>query len=264
MQGDANGRCTGIHKGAVDVSDQSYLDFLAELGVSSAHPGGFILTKAILDREVISQDSVVLDVGCGTGRTSVYIAETYNCKVTALDAHPIMLQKAKERFKKSTKHIELIDGNVESLPFDDNTFDIVIAESVTAFTNIPVSLKEYQRVLKNNGLLIEVEMTSEEKLSSESEKEIKSLYDVTQVLTEENWLAAIKSAGFSEISSYRGVDLDEETAKPEANLDAASFLFSKSINIESFQIWLEHMSLMKKYQDVLQYRVYRGKKNKES
>lgn len=244
------------------MGEQSYLDFIAQLGVSSAHPGGFILTKAILDREDISKDSNILDVGCGTGRTSEYIANTYHCRVTALDNHPIMLEKAKARFKKSGHSITLIDGNVEKLPFPDETFDLVIAESVTAFTHIPVSLKEYNRVLKEDGLLIEVEMTSEQPLTSHAKSEIKQLYDIKQVLTEEDWYNVLRDAHFDNIQSFKGTDFDKLTAMPEANIDVSNFMVSEGFNLDTFQIWLNHVSLMRKYQNVLQYRVYRALKKR--
>jgi ubiquinone/menaquinone biosynthesis C-methylase UbiE len=70
---------------------------LTSFGVGGAHPGGLKLTKNILSREYIDQKSI-LDVGCGTGQTSAYIAEKYQCAVTAIDNNTTMLEKAKKRF----------------------------------------------------------------------------------------------------------------------------------------------------------------------
>lgn len=245
------------------MKQQSYLDFLAQMGISSAHPGGFVLTKAILDREALTSEIEVLDVGCGTGRTSEYIANTYHSHVTALDAHPVMLEKAAKRFEKCPYPIKLVEGNVEELPFSDNSFDMIIAESVTAFTNIPVTLSEYYRVLKPGGKLIDIEMTSEMKLIPEAIEEIKQLYGTKQVLTESEWTELFGKIGYTNLVSYKGENLDKNAEKPEANVDASQFLFSETLDLENFKVWLNHVTLMNKYQNVLKYRVYRANKHNQ-
>ncbi|UTW69808.1 methyltransferase domain-containing protein [Anaerobacillus sp. HL2] len=73
----------------------NYTDMLAQLGISSAHPGGLALSKWNFLKEKITKDMKILDLGCGTGKTAAYLASTYKCSVTALDVHPIMLEKAK-------------------------------------------------------------------------------------------------------------------------------------------------------------------------
>ncbi|MBL5792479.1 class I SAM-dependent methyltransferase [Bacillus sporothermodurans] len=74
----------------------SYQDTLAYYGVGGAHPGGLSLTKQIFHNENITHTTKILDAGCGTGQTSAYLAEMYKCDVTALDIHPVMIEKAKK------------------------------------------------------------------------------------------------------------------------------------------------------------------------
>ena len=115
----------------------TYLDCLASFGVGGAHPGGLKLTKRILSREYIDQETSILDVGCGTGQTSAYIGEKYQCSVTSLDSNNTMLMKAKQRFLSLKLPINSVYGSAENLPFPEGLFDFVLSESVTSFTDVP-------------------------------------------------------------------------------------------------------------------------------
>lgn len=84
--------------------------------------------------------------------------------------------------------IPVFQGSIEKLPFPDQSFDIVIAESVTAFTNISKTLNEYYRVLKPNGILIDLDMTAEGPLSNEEKDQICTVYGMDNILTENEWL----------------------------------------------------------------------------
>lgn len=179
----------------------TYLDCLAAFGVGGAHPGGLQLTKSILARENIDQGTLILDVGCGTGQTSAYIAEKYRCSVTSLDSNNTMLEKAKQRFLSLNLAINVMHGSVESLPFSDGLFDFILSESVTAFTDVFLTILEFKRVLKPNGILLAIEMVLEDSLSEEELKTIVEFYGVSQILTELDWYNLFKKTGFKEISA---------------------------------------------------------------
>lgn len=95
----------------------TYHDLLAYFGIGGAHPGGLALTKDMLSQEKIKARSKILDVGCGTGQTSAYIAKNYGCDVTALDCHPLMIEKAQQRFIKENLTINLCRGKYYEPPF---------------------------------------------------------------------------------------------------------------------------------------------------
>ncbi len=99
----------------------------------------------------------ILEVGIGTGKS----IEFYNndAQVTGIDFSGKMLQKAKEKLVKSGKgNIVLKQGNVETLEFEDNTFDYVVTSCVFCSVPDPVKgLKEIKRVLKPTGKLIMLE-----------------------------------------------------------------------------------------------------------
>ena len=233
-----------------------YQELLAQLGVGGAHPGGLELTKEVLKQQPIKKDWSVLDVGCGTGQTSAYIAQKFGCHVTALDIHLLMLQKAKERFYSEDLEIEVVEGNVENLPFPNNQFDMIIAESVTIFTNITNTLKEYFRVLKPAGVLLDQEMVCESSLSEKQQSELKNLYGVERLLTSEDWEKEIKNAGFHNIHSKK------QTIEQinEQYTSYTEFQISNHMNPALFDVLEHHQKQLKQYNHELGHCIYSAEK----
>ena len=64
-----------------------------------------------------------LDLGCGTGRFSQPMANRLGFIVTGVDASPEMLEKAKQKDKKST--VEWIVSDADALALPDNSFELV-------------------------------------------------------------------------------------------------------------------------------------------
>lgn len=240
--------------------NDSYQDALAFYGIDGAHPGGFQLTKQLLHDEKITPYTKVLDAGCGTGQTSAYLAKTFSCQVYALDQHPNMLKKAKTKFKKEHLPIHLIQGSLEKLPFSDQFFDLIVAESSTAFTNIPKSLSEYARVLKPNGVLLTIDMTAEPQLELEAKTELIQFYEIQDLLTEKEWLQALKRSGFKQIQILKANTVLNELMNMEldVNDDYTPTSFSADSSLE--HIILTHQNLTLSYGDRLGYRVFRAGK----
>ncbi|WEG14280.1 class I SAM-dependent methyltransferase [Pullulanibacillus sp. KACC 23026] len=239
------------------MSNKQYLDFLAKFGISSAHPGGFPLTKALLEDAHLTTHHHVLDVGCGTGETSVYMAKMYKCKVTAIDLHPEMIAHAKKRIQSNRVPVHLVQGDVQQLPFEERSFDAIFAESVTVFTDYKRTLKEYARVLKSGGVLYDVEMTSNRPLHPLEEEEIKRVYQIGRVPTEVDWRIGFEEAGFKQVTLLSPEVLLKN--QPQTVLpDASQFDFSQQLDLEAFNTWLNHIQIMDKYRHVLSYRIYKA------
>ena len=113
----------------------NYLDLLAQYNIDSAHPGGLALTKSLLARETITSDTALLDVGCGTGQTTLFIAKHYPCRVVAIDLNRKMLDKAERKIALAGLNIPILRANAMNLPFRKNSFDIVLAQHSIQFRN---------------------------------------------------------------------------------------------------------------------------------
>lgn len=132
-----------------------FFDFAARLGITK-HLGGQEATRELADRTRITPLSYVLDVGCGVGTTACHLAHCMGCRVMGVDLNPAMIQRAQERAKrlKLTDLVEFQVADVEDLPFPDETFNVVISESVTAFPpDKGQAIQEYVRVIKPGGFI---------------------------------------------------------------------------------------------------------------
>ena len=97
----------------------------------------------------------VLDLGCGTGRTSRHLARRGH-EVTAIDYSPTMLERARQRSNGFNIHLSLMDA--VALGFSDCTFDYCLfahngLDYLHPRTNRAKALGEIFRVLKPGGLL---------------------------------------------------------------------------------------------------------------
>ena len=104
----------------------------------------------------ISSGDRVLDVACGTGNTAITAKRMVpGIKVTGIDFTPELLAQAKEQATiADVEDIEWKEANVESLPFEDKIFDVVLSSFGHMFAPHPlVAIKEMIRVTKPGGCI---------------------------------------------------------------------------------------------------------------
>src|SRR5207248_4430286 len=90
----------------------------------------------------------VLDVGCGTGPVAITAARL-GARVTGLDLTPELLEHARENARIAEIEVEWHQGDAESLPFPDGSFDAVMSQFGHIFAPRPeVAVAEMLRVLK--------------------------------------------------------------------------------------------------------------------
>lgn len=107
-----------------------------------------------------------LDAGSGTGRLSIRLSDA-GAQVTALDISPEMLAILKSK----NSNIETVEGNLENMPFEDDTFDMVFSSlALVHLKKIEPFLDECYRVLKNDGKLVLVNVHYRKPLILEDEK----------------------------------------------------------------------------------------------
>ncbi len=102
----------------------------------------------------------ILDIATGTGDLAINLTQSSAKKIIGLDISEGMLDVGRKKInaKKLNNTIEMIVGDSENLPFDDNSFDaITVAFGVRNFEHLEVGLKEILRVLKPNGIFVVLE-----------------------------------------------------------------------------------------------------------
>ena len=102
----------------------------------------------------------ILDIATGTGDLAIQMAGTGAKKIVGLDLSPGMLEVGKKKVaqKNLANTIEMIVGDSENLPFEDNSFDVItVAFGVRNFETLEKGLAEILRVLKPKGTFVVLE-----------------------------------------------------------------------------------------------------------
>lgn len=116
--------------------------------------------KKVIKAIVNHQPENVLDIATGTGDLAISLAEKGLKNVVGLDLSKGMLEVAEKKIKERNlqNQIELVQGDSENLPYENNHFDaICVAFGVRNFENLQKGLAEILRVLKPGGLFIVLE-----------------------------------------------------------------------------------------------------------
>ncbi|MGC1107755.1 MAG: class I SAM-dependent methyltransferase [Candidatus Acidiferrales bacterium] len=106
----------------------------------------------------IAKHDIVLDVGCGGGRTVSKLAVIASQgKVYGVDFSTESVAVASKTNKQwiDMRRVEIREGSVSQLPFSENVFDVVTAvETHFWWPDLPADMREVLRVLKPGGTLI--------------------------------------------------------------------------------------------------------------
>jgi SAM-dependent methyltransferase len=93
----------------------------AKIGVS-----GQIVQEQLCEAVDVIPGRRLLDVACGAGNGAIAAARRH-CEAVGLDYVPALLERARERAAAEGYAIEFVEGDAQSLPFEDSSFDYVIS-----------------------------------------------------------------------------------------------------------------------------------------
>ncbi|MFH0960620.1 MAG: class I SAM-dependent methyltransferase [Pseudomonadota bacterium] len=116
------------------------------------------LTLWGLTKIKIASNSVILDVGCGGGKTVSKLAHLApRGRVYGIDISSDMVEYSKKVNKKliDQNRVQIVEGAVEKMSFPDNYFDLVTAfETYFFWINFLGAINEIKRVLRSGGRLL--------------------------------------------------------------------------------------------------------------
>jgi SAM-dependent methyltransferase len=102
----------------------------------------------------IAPGAQLLDVGCGAGQLAL-LAATAGAHVTGIDIAPNVLDQARKRAKAQGLTIQFDEGDVEAMPYKNDSFDVVVSLFSAMFAAQPQrAASEMMRVIKPGGRLI--------------------------------------------------------------------------------------------------------------
>lgn len=121
----------------------------------------------------------ILDIATGTGDLAIAMAKSTDAKITGFDLSAGMLEVGRKKVEEQNlqNRIEMIQGDAENMPFEDNSFDVItVAFGVRNFENLEKGLNDIYRVLKPDGKFIILEFSQPESFPM---KQLYSFYSRT-------------------------------------------------------------------------------------
>ena len=152
----------------------------------------------------ISKDDVVLDIGCGGG-VNVQRFSKIAKKTCGLDYSEVSVKKSIKLNQIAIDKgiVEIKQGSVSNLPYDDETFNIVTGfETVYFWPDFVSDLREVNRVLKKDGLIFICNEAVHSEDNVDKYKDIVELLDMN-IYSEEVLKTSLEKAGFADFKAFR-------------------------------------------------------------
>jgi SAM-dependent methyltransferase len=187
-----------------DLSARQFGISAANYLTSSVHAAGADLER-LMALAGQTQPARALDLGCGAGHASFAMARGGARRITAYDPSADMLAVvAQEAASRGHDAVETCAGAAEVLPFENNTFDLVVTRySAHHWASVPRALAECARVTAPGGRLVVIDVIAPETpLFDTALQVIEFLRDASHVrdYRVSEWAGMQKDAGFSEPS----------------------------------------------------------------
>ena len=153
-----------------------------------------------LDHIGIAVDARVLDIGCGGGANIRRLLDRASeGTVFGLDYSLLSVQASQEHNRAAIEagRCQVFEGDSSSLPFEDDSFDVVTAFETVYYWNLKAAFAEVRRVLATDGrFLICNEDNGRDPHMLEFGKKVPNM----TMQTPEELIAALREAGFAETS----------------------------------------------------------------
>ena len=162
---------------------------------------------------LIPQNSVFADIGAGTGKFTLLLAQR-ECRVFAVEPNEDMREQLAVRAT-LYPNIQIINGSAESTTLSDKSVDVVLCAQALHWFNLNDFRAECHRICKSNGIVIAVYnntpggSTTHSKLSTDIffTNPIIQEFPNPMFYTRENWIAYMTSHSHDPLPSDAGYDV---------------------------------------------------------
>ncbi len=164
------------------------------------HVGGWKHSSILADAAEIREGQKVLDVCSALGAGLRFLEKKYGIKGYGLDATPHMIDEAIIRTARDgqSDKITYKVGNAESIPWDDNEFDVVWGEDAWCYVGDKEKLiQEASRVLRPGGTIAFTDwIEGPEGMDEETAQRICNFMKFPDVLNREKYVELLEKHGF--------------------------------------------------------------------
>ena len=133
-----------------------YFDDLTSISSNEFLPACKRWNQYMLQRSGITNQSKVLDLGCGNGNTAIWLAQQAGCEVVGIDISQVRIDNAQHKAKDHpTLRLSFNKASGTNLPFTDGEFTHVWSQATLYHIHDRITaLQEIQRVLKEGGTFL--------------------------------------------------------------------------------------------------------------
>ena len=183
------------------------LELLIDLHQHGARqgPGGAKQTQLAVALAQLqpSADLRIADIGCGTGASTLVLAETLSAHITAVDLAPAFLARLAAAAAQAglSERITTLAASMQALPFAPGSFDAIWSEGAIYNVGFAAGVKAWRQFLKPNGILAVSELTW---LTAERPVELQAFWSEAypEVDTAAAKMAVLESLGFSPMGYF--------------------------------------------------------------
>ena len=123
------------------------------------------LTEKLLEFVKVEAKQDFLEVGCGNGLVTKYLAQEYSASVTGIDVDPQQIELALKDVD-GIENLRYLEADAADLPFGEDSFDVVLSFGVLHhIKNWLDALKEVKRVLKPGGYFVYADIVYPERVT---------------------------------------------------------------------------------------------------
>ena len=162
-----------------------------------------ITIKALSFIEGLTDESGIVDLGCGTGGQTIVLGQHAPGKITGIDLFPVFINL----FNSNAKRLNLQDkvkgivGSMEELPFQKEELDLIWSEGAIYNIGFERGLNEWRKLLKTGGYIAVSEVSW---FTDERPKEIDEFWmdAYPEIDTIPNKVAVMQEAGYVPVATF--------------------------------------------------------------
>ena len=185
----------------------SELDLLLDLHIDAERqgPGSDDVTRraVALAGLRVSSGLEIADVGCGTGASTLVLAEDLDARITAVDLFPAFLERLdhEARQRGVVDRITTLAASMDELAFELESFDVIWSEGAIYNMGVAAGVRTWREFLKTGGVLAVSEVTW---LTDQRPAELEAHWaeEYPEIATASTKIAVLESAGYSPVGYF--------------------------------------------------------------